>query len=75
MPPVFGFKTFADVVSQVSMSKTDKNHVTLLKDNRFVSDDALHRHISKHADVIELQDVPNRLGMNMLVRLIIDTLS
>lgn len=73
VPPIFGFNTFANVVSQVN-GQTDRKHLMLLRDNRFVSDDALHRPISKHADILELQDVPNRQAINTLVRLIIDAL-
>ncbi|MGZ3140956.1 hypothetical protein ACVDFE_02910 [Lentzea chajnantorensis] len=75
VPPVFGCKAFSEVGSQISMPATDKRHLKLLGDNRQVSDDALHRHISRHKDLVELHDVPQRQGINTLIRLVIDQLS
>jgi hypothetical protein len=74
VPPIFGQAMFSAVVSQVSMSRTDKQHLKLLADNRCVSDDVLHRHVSQQPDLIEMQDVPQRLGIGTLVRLVVEKL-
>lgn len=74
VPPLFGRASFTDVVSQVK-GTTDKNYLRLLKESRFIGDDVLHRRIGKKPDLVEFHDVPPRLGINTLIRLVITELS
>jgi hypothetical protein len=74
IPPIFGFKTFAQVVNMPGVGRSERRLLELLGDNRFTADHVLHHHISKKADIITLHDVPSRTGMNILVQLAMDAL-
>jgi hypothetical protein len=74
--PVFGQKTFEQVASNPPQewTKTDKDYLRLLKDFKAQGHDALHRHIRKSADLIDMHDVPSKTWLNAFLRLVIDAL-
>ncbi|MER7840926.1 hypothetical protein ABTY98_34795 [Streptomyces sp. NPDC096040] len=74
--PVFGQKTFEQVASSppATWTKTDKDYLRKLLDFKPQSHDALHRHIRKSADLIDVHDVPSSAWLNAFLRLVIDAL-
>lgn len=74
--PVFGQKNFEQVASQPlqTWTKTDKDYLRLLKDFKAQGHDALHRHIRKTPDLIDMHDVPSKTWLNAFLRLVIDAL-
>jgi hypothetical protein len=74
--PAFGQKTFEQVASNPPQewTKTDKDYLRLLKDFKAQGHDALHRHIRKSADLIDMHDVPSKTWLNAFLRLVIDAL-
>ncbi|QUQ67932.1 hypothetical protein JJ691_56700 [Kutzneria sp. CA-103260] len=73
-PPVFGCKTFDQVVSNHSWGRTDQKHLKRLQAFRNAADDVLHRQIRKSADVISLDDLPERAAVNAFLRECVDLL-
>jgi len=74
--PVFGQKTFEQVASNPLQvwTKTDKDYLRKLLDFKPQGHDALHRHIRKSADLIDMHDVPSKTWLNAFLRLVIDAL-
>ncbi|MFJ8495010.1 hypothetical protein ACIRBZ_42765 [Streptomyces sp. NPDC094038] len=74
--PVFGRKTFEQVASNppATWTKTDKDYLRKLLDFKPQGHDALHRHIRKSADLIDMHDVPSGAWLNAFLRLVIDAL-
>lgn len=72
--PVAGKLTFDQVVSNYSWSRTDQAYMRKLKDFRVQGDDVLHRQIRTTADLINMNDVPPRAWLNVLLRACIDAL-
>lgn len=68
IPPVFGFKTFAEVANNYRWSQTDKSYMKRLAQFRDQADDALHRMISSRTDVLEFDDMPPRVYVNRLLQ-------
>lgn len=68
VPPVFGCKNFAGVVSNVSWGRTDENYVRQLIAFRVPADDALHRQITKTpTSPLTVDDLPPRRAINRLL--------
>ncbi|MGW2962754.1 hypothetical protein ACWDGI_30430 [Streptomyces sp. NPDC001220] len=74
--PVFGQKSFEQVASNslAAWTKTDKDYLRKLLDFKPQGHDALHRHIRKSADLIDMHDVPSSAWLNAFLRLVIDAL-
>ncbi|MER6210923.1 hypothetical protein [Streptomyces sp. NPDC001642] len=74
--PVFGQKSFEQVASSPlqEWTRTDKDYLRKLLDFKPQSHDALHRHIRKSADLIDMHDVPSKTWLNAFLRLVIDAL-
>ncbi|MET7477623.1 hypothetical protein ABZT17_25095 [Streptomyces sp. NPDC005648] len=74
--PVFGQKTFEQVASQPlqAWTRTDKDYLRKLLDFKPQGHDALHRHIRKTPDLIDMHDVPSSAWLNAFLRLVIDAL-
>jgi hypothetical protein len=74
--PVFGQKTFEQVASNPLQvwTKTDKDYLRKLLDFKPQGHDALHRHIRKTPDLIDMHDVPSKTWLNAFLRLAIDAL-
>lgn len=69
IPPAFGQKGFAGVVSSHSWgSATDKAHAKRLSEYRSVGDDVMHRQIRNDPSLITMDDVPPRTQLNAVLR-------
>ncbi|SCL38826.1 hypothetical protein GA0070624_6352 [Micromonospora rhizosphaerae] len=68
VPPLFGQKSFAAVVSSHAWAKTDAKYLGRLSTFRDQADDALHRQISKMADLLMLDNLPQAAAVNALLR-------
>ena len=49
VPPLFGYKDFAEVASNYAWSATDRSYMKRLLDTKKQADEALHRQMSKKA--------------------------
>ncbi|MGS2615112.1 hypothetical protein ACVCAH_11385 [Micromonospora sp. LZ34] len=67
VPPLFGQKRFAAVVSSHPWGKTDTNYLRRLSTFRDQADDALHRQISKRPDLLMLDNLPPAAAVNALL--------
>lgn len=67
VPPAFGVTGFAQIVSNVSWIKTDKDYLKKLQDFRTQGDDVLHRPISRQRSRIDMHDVPAAASLNALL--------
>jgi len=72
IPPLLGYTTFEEVVNNYKGAKTDKNYISKLYEERDVSDDSLHRPISKSEDLIDMDDLPKKMLLNRLLQECID---
>lgn len=72
IPPLLGYVTFEEVVNNYKGAKTDKNYINKLYEERDVSDDSLHRPISKSEDLIDMDDLPKKMLLNRLLQECID---
>jgi len=72
IPPLLGFGTFEELLNNYRGSKTDKNYLAKLFSDRPVSDDTLHRPISKSEDLIDMGNVPNKQFLNRLLQECLD---
>ena len=72
IPPLLGYMTFEEVVNNYKGAKTDKNYINKLYEERDVSDDSLHRPISKSEDLIDMDDLPKKMLLNRLLQECID---
>jgi hypothetical protein len=68
IPPILGYKTFAEVVNNYRWSQTDKRYLKRLLDFKLQGDDVLHRQISERADLLGVDDLPPRALLNRLVQ-------
>jgi hypothetical protein len=67
VPPLFGQKGFAAVVSNHSWGQTDSRYMKRLGTFRDQADDALHRQISKRPDPLMKDDLPPAVAVNALL--------
>ncbi len=67
VPPAFGVTGFAQVVSNVSWIKTDKDYLRKLQDFRTQGDDVMHRPIGRQRSRIDMHDVPAPAALNALL--------
>lgn len=72
IPPLLGHANFEEVVNNYKGAKTDKNYINKLFKDRDVSDDSLHRPISKSEDLIDMDNIPNKQLLNRLLQECID---
>ncbi|MGM9336718.1 hypothetical protein [Streptomyces murinus] len=74
--PVFEKTTFEQVASNplAAWTRTDKDYLRKLLDFKPQGHDALHRHIRKTPDLIDMHDVPSKTWLNAFLRLVIDAL-
>lgn len=72
VPPLLGYNTFEELASNYKGKKTDKDYMFGLLRDRPVSDDSLHRSISKSEDLIEMDNIPNKQFLNRLLQECID---
>ncbi len=68
VPPLLGFSTFEELANNYKGRKTDKDYMFNLLKDRPVSDDSLHRPISKSEDLIDMDNVPNKQFLNRLLQ-------
>lgn len=72
IPPLLGYETFEELANNYKGKKTDKDYMFSLLKDRPISDDSLHRPISKSQDLIEMDNVPNKQFLNRLLQECID---
>lgn len=68
IPPVLGYGSFKEVVSNHAWSRTDKDHMKSLLAYKPLGDDALHRMISSEFDALGIADAPPRQWINRLLQ-------
>jgi hypothetical protein len=68
VPPLLGYETFAGVVNNYAWNRTDKLYMKRLADFRSQADDVLHRQISKKADLLAIDDMPQRIAVSRLLQ-------
>jgi hypothetical protein len=68
VPPLFGYRTFDEVVNNCKWSRTDNVYMRRLKDFRAQADDALHRPISAKASLVDFADLPPGIWINRLLQ-------
>lgn len=68
VPPLFGYRDFAQVVNNYQWSATDKSYMKRLLDAKKQADEALHHQISeKDRSHVSIDDLPNRRPINRLL--------
>jgi len=67
VPPILRCTSFNEVTSSYKWGRTDKGYIKSLLAFRLQGDDALHRPISEHADVLRFEDVPPGTWLNRLL--------
>lgn len=72
IPPLLGYSTFEELVNNYPWKRTDKTYIGNLLKDRPVSDDSLHRPISKSEDLIGMDNVPNKQFLNRLIQECLD---
>lgn len=72
IPPLLGYKNFEELANNHKWGKTDRNYVFTLLRERPISDDSLHRPISKSEDLIEVDNIPNKIFLNRLLQECLD---
>jgi hypothetical protein len=68
VPPLFGCRGFAEVVSNCSWSQADRRYFRRLLDFKEQGHDVLHRQINRRPDVITIEDMPQRVTVNRLLQ-------
>jgi hypothetical protein len=68
IPPLLGCASFTAVANNYPWTRTDKAYMKRLLDFRLQADDALHRQISVHTDLLSLGDIPPRALINRLLQ-------
>lgn len=68
IPPILGSATFTEVANNYAWSRTDRGYVKRLLDFKLQGDDVLHRQISGKADLLGMDDLPPRAGLNRLLQ-------
>ncbi|MCQ4043704.1 hypothetical protein ACFOSC_11315 [Streptantibioticus rubrisoli] len=69
IPPAFGQRTFAGVVSSHGWSsQTDGSHAKRLAAYRTTGDDVMHRQIRNDPSLISMDDLPPRTQLNAVLR-------
>jgi hypothetical protein len=69
IPPIFGQKGFAAVVNNHAWSTAaDRKYMRRLEAFRDQADDALHRQVTRAADVLRSEDMPPAVWVNSLLR-------
>ena len=58
IPPMLGCASFTAVANNYPWTRTDKGYVRRLLDFRLQADDVLHRQITRHPDLLSLEDMP-----------------
>jgi hypothetical protein len=74
VPPILDRPDFNAVANNYSWTQTDKKYMKRLADFRNQADDVLHRQISKRADILDIDDMPQRSAVNVLLRVCADNL-
>ncbi len=72
VPPLLGFEKFEELANNYKGRKTDKDYMFNLLKDRSVSDDSLHRPISKSEDLLDMLSIPNKQFLNRLLQECID---
>lgn len=72
VPPLLGYATFEELANNYHGKKTDKDYMFRLLADRPISDDSLHRPISKSVDLIDMDNVPNKQFLNRLLQECLD---
>ena len=72
VPPLLGYATFEELANNYHGKKTDKDYMFRLLTDRPISDDSLHRPISKSVDLIDMDNVPNKQFLNRLLQECLD---
>jgi hypothetical protein len=68
IPPLLGHREFQQLVNHHHWSRGDASYVRRLDAFRLQANDALHRTISRKADLLTMEDVPPRLWINRLLQ-------
>jgi len=68
VPPLFGFRDFKEITANHRWSQTDKNYMKRLLDFKDQGHDVLHRQITTQADVLAMEDMPQRVAINRLLQ-------
>jgi hypothetical protein len=68
IPPLFGCGSFDAVVSNYGWGKTDRDYMKSLLDFKSEGDDALHRQISGHDDLLDTTSLPVAHRFNRLLQ-------
>jgi len=68
IPPLLGCAEFRQLVNNYRWSRTDVSYVRRLDAFRLQANDALHRPISRKADLITMDDMPPRIWINRLLQ-------
>jgi hypothetical protein len=68
IPPLLGHRDFQQLVNHHHWSRGDASYVRRLDAFRLQANDALHRTISRKADLLAMEDMPPRLWVNRLLQ-------
>jgi hypothetical protein len=68
IPPLLGHREFQQLLNHHHWSRGDASYVRRLDAFRLQANDALHRTISRKADLLAMEDMPPRLWMNRLLQ-------
>ena len=68
IPPLLGCREFQHLVSNHHWTRGDASYVRRLDAFRLQANDALHRTISRKADLLAIEDMPPRIWINRLLQ-------
>ena len=68
VPPILTQPDFNAVANNYSWGRTDKRYLKKLADFRDQADDALHRQISAHPDLLDFDDMPASVCVDRLLQ-------
>lgn|GEM_PF-1391932 len=68
IPPLLGYYTFNEVVSNYTWGDTDQKYINSLLEFKNEGDDALHRRISSDPDLLDIEDLPSPVRLNRLMQ-------
>jgi hypothetical protein len=68
IPPLLGHREFQQLVNHHHWTRGDASYVRRLDAFRLQANDALHRTISRKADLLAMEDMPPRLWINRLLQ-------
>lgn len=72
VPPIFGYNNINEILQDGNISKSDRDSLKILHDNKHIQDGFLHSHIKKKETLATASSVEYRPQIDVLLRMIIE---